>query len=203
MESRGFESFLRCFWPSGFNITNVRSKDVKLHETLPWLKPIENIAIFLKKEDAAFETIPQGDAERSITSWSISENKDQKCYCLFFVLITVYHLGKTTDRREDQDLSVKIHTGLEVMAPHRISGQSLDLLTSLLPHENHTPVWLLMASRLMLPTYVLYTVRANLKLTVFAENSRLFPFLSHLTQNSLSDGTSVAIQYTVILCLCN
>lgn len=34
MESRGFESFLRRFWPSGFNMTNVRSKDLKFYKTL-------------------------------------------------------------------------------------------------------------------------------------------------------------------------
>lgn len=50
MESCGFESFLRRFWPSGFNIKNVRSKDVKFYKTLLWLKPIENIARFLKRK---------------------------------------------------------------------------------------------------------------------------------------------------------
>jgi len=49
MESRGFESFLRCFWPLRFNITNVRSKDVKFYKTLLRLKTIQSIARYLKR----------------------------------------------------------------------------------------------------------------------------------------------------------
>ena len=155
-----------------------------------------------KKEDALFETVSQWNAERSITLIHF-KNKDQKCSCLFFILIIVFHFGKATDRREDWDLSVKICTGLKIMASHRISGWSLDLLNSLLPHEKHIPVWLLMASRLMLPTYcILYKQTSSSLCLLRTADCFRFWAISCKT-HILSNGTSVAIQYTVIMRICN
>lgn len=55
MKSRGFKSFPRCFWPLGFSIINVRSKDVKFYKSA--MTEIDRkLCTIAKKEKALFET---------------------------------------------------------------------------------------------------------------------------------------------------
>lgn len=126
------------------------------------------------------------------------KNKDQK-WCLFFS-DQFFTLGKSQIEGKIGIFPWKICTGLEVMAWQQISV--IGLLNSLLPHEKYT-VWLLMASTLMLPASSILYQQTSSSLCLLRAADRFHFWAISCKTHILSDGTSVAIQYSHCVCICN
>lgn len=135
-----------------------------------------------KKEDACFETVSQWDAERSITIWFTLKIKIKSVLVWFLFWLQFFILGKPQIGGKTK---ISLWKSVLVWKSWHLKKLVVDHLISwILCYHIKIHTYVAFDGYQINVTNILYTVQANFKLTVFAENSRLFPFLSHLMQNS-------------------